>query len=254
MSATALILAYTGLAIVSTAIVWKGSGWLESSSEKLSTHYQVPPLIQVSVVLAVGSSFPELSMAAISAALYGEFELGVAAVIRSALFNILMIPALAELCGEERLTSTRDLLHKETQFCLVAIAVLLLVFSFAAIYNSITNTSGARLGEMTRGLSLLSLGLYAAHVYLQYQDTVDHTSDGVPDDINLSKQGASSSTRWQSSWSGRRASFGRPSGSARCSTPPVFVGHHCRGGGHLRSGRLREHSCVSVWKCGDQYR
>lgn len=190
MSAIASVFAYAGLAIVSTAIVWKGSEWLESSGEKLSTYYQVPPLIQGSVVLAVGSSFPELSTAVISTARHGEFELGVAAVIGSALFNILMIPALAELYGEGRLASTRDLLYKETQFYLVAIAVLLLVFSFAVIYNPISNTFGARLGEMTRSLSLLPLGLYAVYVYLQYQDAVDHTPDEVPDDISLGKQGS----------------------------------------------------------------
>ncbi len=32
------ILLYTALAVVSTAVVWKGSGWLESSSGKLAAH------------------------------------------------------------------------------------------------------------------------------------------------------------------------------------------------------------------------
>lgn len=188
MSPVAIILAYSGLAIVSTAVVWKGSEWLESSGEKLSRYYQVPPLVQGSVVLAIGSSFPELSTAVLSTALHGEFELGVAAVIGSALFNILMIPALAGLFGEGTLVSTRDLLYKETQFYLVAVAVLLLVFSFAVIYNPLPSPSNARLGEVTRSLSLLPLSLYVVYVFLQYQDAVDHTPDGVPDEIHLPKQ------------------------------------------------------------------
>ncbi len=189
MSLVTTIFTYTGLAIVSAAIVWKGSEWLESSTEKLSAYYRVPPLVQGSVVLAVGSSFPELSTAVISTVLHGEFELGVAAVVGSALFNILLIPALAGLCGNGTLASTRDLIYKETQFYLVAIVVLLLVFSFAVIYNPVGSPSNPQHGEVTRGLSLLPLALYVVYVYLQYQDAVDHTPDEDPVEIDLRKQG-----------------------------------------------------------------
>jgi len=189
MTSLLTILSYAGLAIVSTAVVWKGSAWLESSSEKLSAYYQIPPLVQGSVVLAVGSSFPELSTAVLSTALHGEFELGVAAVVGSALFNVLMIPALAGLCADGELVSTRDLIYKETQFYLVAIMALLLVFSFAVIYNPVGGALGAQKGEVTRSLSLLPLVLYVVYVYLQYQDTTDHTAEDAPIEISLWKQG-----------------------------------------------------------------
>ena len=183
-------MAYAGLALASTAIVWKGSLLLESSGERLSTYYQLPPLVQGSVVLAIGSSFPELSTAILSTALHGEFELGVAAVVGSALFNILMIPALSELCAEEQLVSTRDLIYKETQFYLISIVVLLLVFSFAVIYNPVGGDIGSKQGAVTRGLALLPLVLYAVYVYIQYQDTVEHEPEKSPEQLNLSKQTA----------------------------------------------------------------
>lgn len=189
MGPLALIFAYSGLAIVSSALVWKGSLWLESSSERLSRHYQLPPLVQGSVVLAVGSSFPELSTAILSTALHGEFELGVAAVVGSALFNVLMIPALAELFAEENLSSTRDLIYKETQFYLISIVVLLLVFSFAVIYNPVGGSPDSKIGGVTRGLALLPLALYVVYVYIQYQDTVDHEPKRSPGQVNLPKQG-----------------------------------------------------------------
>ena len=188
MSLLTTTLAYVGLTVVSTAIVWKGSALLEASTEKLSAYYQIPPLVQGSVVLAVGSSFPELSTAVLSAALHGDFELGVAAVVGSALFNILMIPALAGLFTTERLESSRDLIYKETQFYLISIVVLLLVFSFAVIYNPIPGGPGARTGAVTRGLALLPLALYGVYVYLQYQDTRAYQPDEAPEDIHLPKQ------------------------------------------------------------------
>jgi len=182
------ILAYALLAVVSTAVVWKGSEWLESASEKLSAYYELPPLVQGAVVLAVGSSFPELSTAVLSTFLHGDFELGVAAIVGSALFNVLMIPALAGLWSEEKLVSTRDLIYKEIQFYVISIAALLLMFSFAVIYNPVEEPGGPILGELTRSLVLFPLGLYVFYVYLQYQDTMDFEPDTPPESMSVPTQ------------------------------------------------------------------
>jgi cation:H+ antiporter len=188
MSVPTTILAYTVLAVVSTGVVWKGSEWLESSSEKLSAHYELPPLVQGAVVLAVGSSFPELSTAVLATLLHGEFELGVAAIVGSALFNVLMIPALAGLGAQEALISTRDLVYKEIQFYLLSIAALLLSFAFAVIYNPVGGVGGPIAGELTRGIALFPLALYLFYVYLQYQDTQDHRPDTAPEQVSVLKQ------------------------------------------------------------------
>ena len=178
-------LAYATLTLVSMGVVWKGSEMLESSSEKLSVYYRLPPLVQGSIVTAVGSSFPELSTAVLATLIHGEFELGVAAIVGSALFNVLMIPALAGLWSEEELVSTRDLIYKEMQFYLISIAVLLLVFSFAVIYYPVARPDIAPvLGQVTRYLALFPLGMYLLYVYLQYQDTIQYRDDTKDDDVD----------------------------------------------------------------------
>lgn len=169
-----MILLYTLVALLATVIVWKGSGWLESSSERLSAYYELPPIIQGAVVVAIGSSFPELSAAVFSTLIHGEFELGVAAVVGSALFNVLMVPALSSLWSEDALASNRDLVFKEAQFYLISIAVLLLVFSFAVIYNPVEGVAGSLAGELTRPLVLFPMGMYGLYVFVQYQDTMDY--------------------------------------------------------------------------------
>ncbi len=170
-------LLYALIAVVGTAVIWKGSEWLESSSERLSVYYELPPIIQGAIVVAVGSSFPELSTAVSSTLLHGEFELGVAAIVGSALFNVLMIPALAGLWAKDVLTSNRDLVYKEAQFYLISIAVLLLVFSFAVIYNPVEGVAGALAGEVTRPLVLIPLAMYGLYVFVQYQDTMDYEAE-----------------------------------------------------------------------------
>jgi cation:H+ antiporter len=172
------ILMWTAVVLAATAVIWKGSGLLETASERLAAHYQLPDIVQGAVVVAIGSSFPELSTTIISAAVHGEFELGVAAVVGSALFNILVIPALAGLSGDKQLRANRDLVYKESQFYMIAVAVLMLTFSFAAIYNP-ADGDGAIRGEMTHTLALIPLLLYVLYVFVQYQDTIEH--EAAPD-------------------------------------------------------------------------
>ncbi len=112
----------------------------------------------------------------ISTLVHGEFELGVAAIVGSALFNILVIPGIAGLSSKEQLTANRDLVYKEAQFYMIAVAVLTLTFAFAAIYNPL-DTPGSIQGEMTRWLALMPVALYGLYVFVQYQDTLEHVSD-----------------------------------------------------------------------------
>lgn len=178
------VLFWVLVAIVATGVVWRGSGLLERSSERLAAYYRLPDIVQGAVVAAVGSSFPELSTTVISTLIHGEFELGVAAIVGSALFNILVIPALAGLVSREPLQANPDLVYKEAQFYMIAVAVLTLTFSFAVIYQPLpSSTEGVIRGEMTRWLALLPVALYGLYLFVQYQDSLDHKTD--TDDRNI---------------------------------------------------------------------
>jgi len=81
--------------LATTAAVWAGSDWLESASDRLSTYYGLPLVIQGAVVAAVGSSMPELATVAVPAVLEGSLGLCVGAIVGSAVFNVLFIPTFA---------------------------------------------------------------------------------------------------------------------------------------------------------------
>ncbi|USZ67301.1 sodium:calcium antiporter [Halorussus salilacus] len=166
-----LLVWYVVLAAASTAVVWKGSAVLERSAERLAGYYGIPAVVQGAVIVAIGSSFPELSSVVLAALVHGDFELGVAAIVGSAIFNILVIPGASALAGRGQLQSNRDLVFKEAQFYMISVAVLLLTFSFAVIYHP---TGGDRLvGELTRPLALLPIALYGLYVFIQIQDARD---------------------------------------------------------------------------------
>lgn len=184
------LLLWTFVAVLATAILWKGSEWLEHASEGLSIYYELPNIVQGALVVAIGSSFPELATVVVSALLHGEFDLGVAAIVGSAIFNILIIPAAAGLVSEKPLESNRDLVYKEAQFYIISVAVLIITFSFAAIFNPVASSASEAviLGEMDRMLALLPLILYGFYIFIQYQDTIDYESEIDPEQVNPLKQ------------------------------------------------------------------
>ncbi|AZH25170.1 sodium:calcium antiporter [Haloplanus aerogenes] len=167
------------LALVSTAVIWVGSERLERSAARLSGHYGLPAAVHGAVVVAVGSSFPELSSVVISTLVHGEFSLGVGAIVGSAIFNLLVIPAVSALVSEE-LEATRDIVHKDAQFYIISVLVLFLTFALGATYVPGGTNEAAIL---TPTLAVLPLVTYGVYVFLQYQDTRDHTARR-PTDVN----------------------------------------------------------------------
>lgn len=171
------VIASLALAVVATGVVWLGASYLEGAADDLAAHYRLPPVVQGAVVAAVGSSFPELSSATLAVLLHGEFELGVAAIVGSAVFNILVIPAVSTLANGNALDANRDLVYKEAQFYMLAVAGLLVTFAFATIYHPVPT---ARLdGRITPLLACMPLALYGLYIFMQAQDTKDERPDPV---------------------------------------------------------------------------
>jgi cation:H+ antiporter len=167
------------LAVVSTGVIWKGSELLEGAAERLSKHYGLPVAVHGAIVVAVGSSFPELSSVIISTVVHGEFSLGVGAIVGSAIFNLLVIPAMSAL-SSERLEATRDIVLKDAQFYVISILVLFIVFALGATYvPGGTNTAAI----VTPTLALFPIVTYGIYVFLHQQDVSEHVS---LDDVSIS--------------------------------------------------------------------
>jgi cation:H+ antiporter len=176
-----------GIIIAATAAIWKGSEWLEGASQQLSEYYGLPLVVQGAIVTAVGSSFPELA-SVVFAGLAGSLEIGVGAIVGSAIFNILVIPGVAGVATDDPLESSRALVYKEAQFYMLAVSVLLITFALGVIYYPV---AGQRLqGDVTRPLALIPLGLYGLYVFIQYQDTSDYTPETVADGIDVRREWA----------------------------------------------------------------
>ncbi|MDS0283623.1 sodium:calcium antiporter [Haloarcula onubensis] len=178
------LLVEAGIIVAGTVAIWKGSDWLEAASERLAAYYGLPDVVQGAIIVAVGSSFPELATVVI-AAIGGSMPLGVGAIVGSAIFNVLVIPAVAGIAVGGDVDSNRTLVYKEAQFYMLAVSVLLITFALAVIYYPGEATLS---GEVTRPLAVIPLALYGLYIFIQYQDTADYESDGAPDGVDVRRQ------------------------------------------------------------------
>ncbi|WP_416840604.1 sodium:calcium antiporter [Haloferax sp. DFSO52] len=179
-------------AIAGAVLAWKGGDYLVRASDRLGAYYGLPAIVQGAIIAAVGSSFPELSSIIIATLRYGAFDIGIGAVVGSAVYNILVIPAVSALVGEgQRLASNRDLVYKEAQFYLLALAVLVLTFSLAVVYEPVGSPTSLE-GFVTRPLALIPLLLYGLYLFMQYHDTLDHRASQttVPSTVDPRRQWA----------------------------------------------------------------
>lgn len=165
------------LVAVTTPVIWKGSEYFERSAGRLSRYYGLPLAFHGAIVVAVGSSVPELSSVVISTVVHDEFSLGVGAIVGSAIFNLLVIPALSALFSDE-LSATRSLVHKDAQFYIISVLVLFIVFALGATYvPGGTNTEAI----VTPPLAVLPLATYGVYLFLHQQDASEYVGADTPD-------------------------------------------------------------------------
>ena len=144
-------------------------------------------MVQGSIVVAVGSSVPELASVVLTA-LAGAFEMGVGAIVGSAIFNVLVIPAVAGILTEDPLDVNRTVVYKEAQFYMLAVSVLLITFALGVIYYPVDGDQ--LVGAVTRPLALIPVGLYGLYVFIQWQDVGDHDADDAGGDIVVAREWA----------------------------------------------------------------
>jgi cation:H+ antiporter len=177
------------LVIVAASVaIWIGSGYFEAAATRLAAVYGLPAVVQGSVVVAVGSSLPELA-SVVFAGLAGSFDLGVGAIVGSAIFNVLVIPAIAALSTARPLEASRAIVYKEAQFYMISVSALVVTFALAVIYLPVPD-GPALMGQLNRPLAAIPLGLYGLYLFIQWQDVSDFSPPPAPTAIDRRREWA----------------------------------------------------------------
>ena len=172
MSADILLdLAVIGIA---TVVVWKACDRLEDTCHDLAMHYGLPEAVKGSTIMAISSSFPELATVVLAGLVHGNYELGLATIIGSAIFNILVIPGVSVLFRKGSLDADRNIIYRETQFYLISVMIVMLCLCFAVIYHPVEGDQPS--GSLTRSLVLVPLLFYGLYIYIQLYEVHDHNA------------------------------------------------------------------------------
>jgi len=160
------------IVVIATAMVWTACHYLENACHDLALRYRFPDSVKGSTVMAISSSFPELVTIILATGIHGDFELGLATIIGSAVFNILVIPGTSVFFRRGSLQACRNMIYREAQFYLVSVLIVMVTLSFAVIYypTSVDSMNGT----LTSSLMVLPLLFYALYIYIQYQEVRDH--------------------------------------------------------------------------------
>ena len=86
--------------ITTTYTTWYASILLAKGTEGIGNKFNIPSSVKGATLDAVGSSFPEFCVV-VFALIAGSFEAGIGAIAGSALFNILIIPALCVIVTKD---------------------------------------------------------------------------------------------------------------------------------------------------------
>ncbi len=173
------------LTFAASVLLYASCSWLEEASHRLAARYGLPDIVKGSIITAVSSSVPELATAVLAIPVHQDFELGLSAIIGSAIYNILVIPACSVFARGRSLRSNRELVFREAQFYLVSVSALLLVVCLAVIFDPggprNGEAAGPILGTLTPSLAWLPLALYALYLFIQYEEVKDHRRVAIRD-------------------------------------------------------------------------
>jgi cation:H+ antiporter len=119
--------------------------------------YDIPHSVRGATLDAVASSFPELCTV-VFALLAGHFDAGVGAIAGSALFNILVIPALASLAVGGMVVHA-SVIKRDGVFYIAVVTAFIAVFYFGD-----TGPSGQQYRTLPAWSGLVAVVLYLAYV------------------------------------------------------------------------------------------
>ncbi len=117
--------------LLTSFIIYKAGEFFTDSSSKLGSYINISRAVKGTTIDAVASSLPELLTVLFAILFFRTFDLGLGTIVGSALFNILIIPALAVLVSPLPFIVGKEVVFREGLFYILALVLLILaVFLF----------------------------------------------------------------------------------------------------------------------------
>ena len=150
-------LLWISLILIATIIIWRAGDFFSPAATYIQDKHDIPQSIKAAVIDAIASSFPEFCVAVIAVIMIGRAEVGIASIVGSALYNVLVIPAAAGLVAASPMVISREVVWRDNLY-----------------YLGVTLLLGAMLwmfpNEWGAGVAVLFLLAYLGYVFLLQRD------------------------------------------------------------------------------------
>ena len=160
---------WISLILISTIIIWRAGDFFSIAANYVQEKHNIPQSIKAAVIDAIASSFPEFCVAVIAVIMIGRAEVGIASVVGSALYNVLVIPAAAGLVAASPMVISREVVWRDNIFYLgVTILLCAMLWFFP--------------NEWGFGIASLFLFAYLGYIFLLHRDfkkSTRLTSDSI---------------------------------------------------------------------------
>ena len=159
---------FLALVCLSSIIIWKAGDHFSPAAEYVEARHNLPQSVKAAVIDAIASSFPELAVAVIAVLVLGRFEVGVATIAGSALYNVLIIPAAAGLVAATPLVVSREVVWRDSFFYL---GVLIILIALVLLEN-----------QWSIGIAGIFFFTYLAYIYLLQRHYKSHQKKTAAED------------------------------------------------------------------------
>ena len=148
---------WISLIMISTIVIWRAGDFFSPAASYIQNKHDIPQSIKAAVIDAIASSFPEFCVAVIAVIMIGRAEVGIASIVGSALYNVLVIPAAAGLVAASPMVISKEVVWRDNMY-----------------YLGVTILLGAMLwlfpNEWGAGVAIIFLLAYLGYVFLLQRD------------------------------------------------------------------------------------
>jgi len=148
---------WISLIMISTIVIWRAGDFFSPAATYIQNKHDIPQSIKAAVIDAIASSFPEFCVAVIAVIMLGRAEVGIASIVGSALYNVLVIPAAAGLVAASPMVISKEVVWRDNLYYL-CVTILL-----GAMLWLFPNEWGA-------GVAVIFLLAYLGYVFLLQRD------------------------------------------------------------------------------------
>ena len=150
-------LLWISLIMISTIVIWRAGDFFSPAATYIQNKHDIPQSIKAAVIDAIASSFPEFCVAVITVIMIGRAEVGIASIVGSALYNVLVIPAAAGLVAASPMVISKEVVWRDNIYYL---GVTLLLGAMLWLFPN----------EWGAGVAVLFLLAYLGYVFLLHKD------------------------------------------------------------------------------------